>query len=286
MKRSVENRRSSPGGPSARRAAASSDRATVVPTATTRPSLRARPRDRRARRPRRSRPPRPPSVPGRVVRRDRLERPRSDRERQVGDLDAAVGERREDSGREVEARRRRRHRERLAREDRLVRLAVVGAIRGARLPADVRRQGSAPDPVEELGRERAVEPRRRAIPSSRTSSTRAGHALRERDREAGLRAAARLRETQPGVARRVGRPADSRARGGRSRRGGPRGRVRRAGPGARGRRCARAGRRGAGSPGSSANRRCATDPSARPSTSSREVPRGRASWAMRSAGRS
>ena len=109
------------------RAADSSARTTVVPTATTRP-----PRARAARNGRAGRRPDRGALGVQRVRREilaahRLEGARPDVQRHERALHAARLERRDQRRVEVQARRRRRHRARLAREDALVALAIGGA---------------------------------------------------------------------------------------------------------------------------------------------------------------
>ena len=84
-----------------------------------------------------------------VVGRDRLERPRADGERQVGDLDGACRQRAQDLLGEVQSRRRSRDGQGFPREDSLVGLAVLRAVRSPGGAADVGRQGGVSDPFQE-----------------------------------------------------------------------------------------------------------------------------------------
>ena len=103
---------------------------------------------------------------------------------------------------EVESRGRRRDRERLAREDGLVRGAVLGTVERPGLAPDVGRQGSASDPVEEGVVERAVEGHG-ASPVLCDVDDLGAQVLVEEDPPALPGAASRLGEREPAGAVRV-----------------------------------------------------------------------------------
>ena len=134
-----------------------------------------------------------------------LERPGANRERQVRDRDAARADRLQDLLGEVQPRGGRGDCERLAREDGLVRRAVLGPVGRAGLAADVRREGGPADPLEQREIERPVE-RHGALSAlgiDRLDARR--EVVLEANRAPGLRAPSRLRQGSPapGV-RRVG----------------------------------------------------------------------------------
>ena len=83
---------------------------------------------------------------------DRLEGAVADVQCQVGDLHAAVGERRSAAAGEMEARRWRGDRAARAREDGLIAVAVFGAV----FPLDIRRQRHVADGVHRLVQRRSV----------------------------------------------------------------------------------------------------------------------------------
>jgi hypothetical protein len=135
-----------------------------------------------------------------VLGRHRLEGPGPDRQGQVGDGDCPLADPIEDLRREVESRRRRRHGQRSAREDRLVSLAVLWAVGRARGPADVGRKRDVSDPLEEDLVDRPVETDR-ASPRILHLFDHAHDPLREADGPAGLGPAARLGQSLPEGAR-------------------------------------------------------------------------------------
>ena len=143
-----------PENPSGRRAAASSARTTVVPTATTRPP-RAVSSD-PVPRPGRTHFFRLERVTGRVVGSHRFERAGPNGERQIGDGDRALGETVEHFRREVETRSGCGDRERFAGENRLIGLAILRPVRGSGLSTDVRRQRHVSDAAQKRIVDRAI----------------------------------------------------------------------------------------------------------------------------------
>ncbi len=130
---------------------------------------------------------------------DRLERAGAHGECEVGDLDSARVEVRKCPRREVQPGGRRRHRERLAGIDGLVALPILFAIGRPGFPADVGRQRDVADPLEQLLGKWAIEldePPRFAV----HVEDGAADLSVEPDRAAGLRATARLRESEPSAA--------------------------------------------------------------------------------------